>query len=156
MSRNTLSSSLSFCCASIVLFCPGAPKPWLLLSYQWTILTVNFPECFTCKLSFCQKLLWQKCWGSRQRAHFFSTCELFLTLCHTRQSSTWSTPIHCNQGRSVVCACVQFQHYSLQLVLIYKIFWKSRVLLNFFCVVYLPAVCVYTTHPGTRSRSTRL
>jgi hypothetical protein len=24
-----------------MLFCPGAPKPWLLSSYQWTILPVE-------------------------------------------------------------------------------------------------------------------
>jgi hypothetical protein len=28
-----------FCLPTIVLFCPGASKPWLLLNYQWTMLT---------------------------------------------------------------------------------------------------------------------
>jgi hypothetical protein len=46
MSRNALSSRFSFCCPTIVLFCPGAPKPWLLLSYQRTVLTVNDPQIF--------------------------------------------------------------------------------------------------------------
>jgi hypothetical protein len=36
-----VSSSLSFCCLTIVLFRPGARKPWLLLSYQWAMLTVE-------------------------------------------------------------------------------------------------------------------
>jgi hypothetical protein len=40
-SRNTLSSRLSFCCPTIMLFCPGAPTPCPLLSYQWTMLTVK-------------------------------------------------------------------------------------------------------------------
>jgi hypothetical protein len=24
-----------------MLFCPGAPKPWFFVSYQWTMLTVK-------------------------------------------------------------------------------------------------------------------
>jgi hypothetical protein len=37
-SRGTpaLSSRRSFCCPTIVMFCPCAPKPWFLLSYQCT------------------------------------------------------------------------------------------------------------------------
>jgi hypothetical protein len=34
-----LPSRLSFSRPITMLFGPGAPKPWLLLSYQWTMLT---------------------------------------------------------------------------------------------------------------------
>jgi hypothetical protein len=36
-----VTSSLGFCCPTIVLFGPDASKPWLLLNYQWTRLTVD-------------------------------------------------------------------------------------------------------------------
>jgi hypothetical protein len=37
-SQGTLFSRLSFCRTTIVLFHPFALKPWLLLSYHWTML----------------------------------------------------------------------------------------------------------------------
>jgi hypothetical protein len=103
-SRNTLFIRLSFCCSTIVLFCPGAPMPWLLLSYQWTMLTVKtlmfHSQCIIW-------LLWQK-WGSIKQS-YVSPLERFSTLCHALQAVTTMAKSLC----FVLCACVEFQHSSL-------------------------------------------
>jgi hypothetical protein len=86
-SKNTLPNRPSFCCSTTVLFKTGAPKPWLLLSYQRTMLAVKASmfhlPCIILSETFCG-------WGSRKRSHF-STCECCVsTLCHTLQRCMWS------------------------------------------------------------------
>jgi hypothetical protein len=69
------------------------------------------------RTSFVAKML------RKQRTSF--NFERFSMLCHTLQNSTWSTPNRCNKGRSLLCACVQFQDYSLQFVLVLLLIYKN-------------------------------
>jgi hypothetical protein len=49
----------------------------------------------------------------QQKAVTFLNSLAFLTLCHTLQSCTRSTPSHYNEGWNLLCICVQFQHSGL-------------------------------------------
>jgi hypothetical protein len=49
--------------------------------------------------------------AAENRQLFFFTFERFSTLCLL--SHTLELKVEHNQGRSLLCACVQFQHYSL-------------------------------------------
>jgi hypothetical protein len=64
-------------------------------------------QCFTCHASFCQKLAMAKMLWQQKPVTIFHLWA-FLTLCHTLQSCTHSTPSHYNQGWSLLCACFQF------------------------------------------------
>jgi hypothetical protein len=66
---------LSFNHHVFLIFCPVAPKPWLLLSYQWTMLTVKI-QCFVCSASVCQKLVVAKMLR-QQKMYLF----IFFRLC---------------------------------------------------------------------------
>jgi hypothetical protein len=54
------SSRFSFSRPTIVLLCPGAPIPWLLLSYQWTVFTVKASMFQLQKLAVAKMLRQQK------------------------------------------------------------------------------------------------
>jgi hypothetical protein len=126
-SRNTLCSRVSLCHPTIVLFGPGAHKPWLLLSYQWTMLAVEL-QCFTCSASLCQKLNDN---NFQLVSVFQSSVTHFKVARAARQFITIKTGVCCAR----VCNFSIIICIVLVVVLIDKILWKSMVFLNFFWVV---------------------
>jgi hypothetical protein len=93
-SRNTLSSRLSVFRPTIVLFSPGASKPWLVLSHYWIQLTVK-----TSMFYLQRTILSEICCGTNagQKVKFFNLWG-FSTLCHTLQNCMSSTLSRYNQG----------------------------------------------------------
>jgi hypothetical protein len=85
-SQGTLSSRLSFCLPAILLFCPGAPKPWLLLSYQRTMLTVK-ALMFHLQCIFVFKTLCNKNVEAAESGHIFQFMIIFQrSVTHLRDS----------------------------------------------------------------------
>jgi hypothetical protein len=80
-----LSKRLSFSRPTTMLFGPGAPKLWLLVSYQWTMLPVKASmfllQCIILSETRCGK----NAEAAKKWSHF-STFECFLTLCHSVHS----------------------------------------------------------------------
>jgi hypothetical protein len=66
------------------MFCPGAPKPWLLLCYQWTVLTVKISmfrlQCIIMSETCCSKNA--EAAENGQIFHFSSVCQR--SLLHSR------------------------------------------------------------------------
>jgi hypothetical protein len=49
-----------------------------------------------------------------EKWHIFQPFSIFQrSVTHFRVQGGIRTPSHCNQGRSLLCTCVQFQHSSL-------------------------------------------
>jgi hypothetical protein len=103
-SRNTVSRRLNFCLPTIKLFCPGAPKPWLLLSYQWTMSTVKL-SMFHLQCTFLSEMCFSK------NAEAAENCHIFLFLSVFQRSVTHSrVAIDAHQAvlikAKVCCVCV--------------------------------------------------
>jgi hypothetical protein len=105
-----------------VLFCPGALKPWLLLSYQWTM--TRHLQCV---------ILSETCCGKNAEAAE-NSLERFSTLTNSRVACT----AHQAVSIKVRVCCVRVCNFStlacfvLAVSSVYKILWKSRVFLDFF------------------------
>jgi hypothetical protein len=128
-----MSSRLSFCLPTIMLFCPGVPKPWLLLSYQWTTLTVKTSmfhlQCIIMSETCCSKNA-----ESAEISHIFHFLSVFQrSVTHSRVALGAHLAVTI---KARVC-CVRVRSFSILVCIIlavasiYKIFGKSRVFPNF-------------------------
>jgi hypothetical protein len=95
-----------------MLFCTCAPNFWLLLSFQFDNINSQGLNVSLSVHRFVTNLLWWKCWGSRKQTHFKSRA-FFNALSHTPVFCMCSTPSRYIKGWSLLCACVQFQRFSL-------------------------------------------
>jgi hypothetical protein len=136
-SRNTMSRRLTFCLPTIMLFCSGAPKPWLVLSYQWTMLTVE-TSMFHLQCIFLSEICCSKKKKAAENGHIFHFLSVFQrSVTHSRvaleahQAVTIKARVFCMRVRSFsILVCI-----ILAVASIYNFFWKSRVFPNFFWVV---------------------
>jgi hypothetical protein len=129
-----VSSRLSFCLPTIVLFCPGAPKPWVLLSYQWTMFTVK-TSMFHLQCIFVLETLYNKNVEAAENGHIFQFMIIFqCSVTHFRDTLATHKAVTI---KARAC-CVHVRNFSilaciiLAVASIYKMLWKSRVFPNFF------------------------
>jgi hypothetical protein len=101
----------------IVLFCPGAPNPWLLLSYQWTILTVKTLKLFHLQpIIICQKLAVAKMLKQQKKNSIFNLSAFFNDLSHAPEMNVQHAKLLQSMPESAVCVCCNFSilhNYSL-------------------------------------------
>jgi hypothetical protein len=104
--RNTVCSRLSFCHPTILLFCPGAPKPWLFIEIP---LDNVYSPGFNFSLAvrhFVRNMLWQKCWGSRKRSRFYEALSLTPVL-HVQHTTPLQDTVYCVRVSNFsILACV--------------------------------------------------
>jgi hypothetical protein len=74
--QGTLSIRLNFYCPTIMLICPGAPTPWLWLSYQWTMLTVK-TSMFHFQCIILSKTCWDKTAEAAVNSHMCQLLSVF-------------------------------------------------------------------------------
>jgi hypothetical protein len=127
-----VSSRLSFCLPTIVLFCPGVPKPWLLLSYQWTMLTVK-TSMFHLQCIFLSETCDNK--NAAENGHIFPFLSVFQrSVTHSRvaleahQAVTIKARACCFRVRSlIILVCI-----ILAVASVYKISENQGCSLTFF------------------------
>jgi hypothetical protein len=128
-----VSRRLSFGLPTIMLFCPGAPKPGLLLSYQWPTLTVKTSmfhlQCIVLSKTCCSKNA-----EAAENGHAFYFLSVFQrSVTHSRaareahQAVTIKARVCCVRVRSVsILVCI-----ILAVASVYTIFSKSKMFPNF-------------------------
>jgi hypothetical protein len=87
-----------------MLFFPGAPMPWLLLSYQWKMLTVKASmfhlQCIVLSEIYCGKNA-----EAAENGHIFQPMNIFQhSVTYSRAAKLCSTPSHYNQAWSLLWA----------------------------------------------------
>jgi hypothetical protein len=96
------------------LFCPGAPKPWLLLSYQWTMLVVK-TSMFHLQCIFLSETCCSKNAEAAENGHIVHFLSLF------QRSVTHSTlALEAHQAVTIkarVC-CVHVRSFSVLICII--------------------------------------
>jgi hypothetical protein len=124
-SQGTLSSRL-FLSSNHRAVLPWCTQTLELLSYPWIILTVKASMVHFAMHHFVRNLLWQKCWCSRKRSHFFQFIRVFQrSVTHSRvERGAHQAAII--KAMSLLCACAQFQHSSLHC-------YGSSIDLQWFC-----------------------
>jgi hypothetical protein len=105
-------SSRLLCLPAIALFCVVHPSP----GFYWQLPVDNCEQsrlrCFTCSAKFLSETCCGKNVKAAKSCHIFQH-KRFSSLCHTLQGCTCSTPSRYNRSWSLLCACVQFHHSTL-------------------------------------------
>jgi hypothetical protein len=133
MSRNTLSSRLSFVVQSSCLtscFVLVHPKSWFSSRYQWTMLSVK-AFVFHLQCIILSKASFGKNAEAAENGHICQLLSVF------QRSVTYSRFAHAahqavnNQGWMHACSVSMLSCIVSAVLLIYKILWKLRVFSDF-------------------------
>jgi hypothetical protein len=137
MSRSTLSSRLSFCRPTIMLFRPGGAKPCLLLSYSGHWYQSRL-QCFTFSAPFYQKRAVGKMLRQQKTVTSFPSLVFFKTLSHTSELHLQHTkPLQSRLGFVRLC---KFYYSSLHCFSSIVDFSKSYA--NQGCAIFSILACI--------------
>jgi hypothetical protein len=104
-SQGTLSSRLFFCHPIIVLCCPGAPKPWFLLSSQWTVF-ITKASSFHLQSAFLSKTCWSKNAEAAENGHICHFLSVFQrSVTHSRVVPEAHQAVTIKVRVCCVCVC---------------------------------------------------